>query len=140
MIAAVVVQAICRMLFLRQSGRIGQEVLLELRRRLFAHFQRLDIRFHDRYTTGRVVSRLTNDIDAIMELLVGGFDGLVSAALTMVGVGVLLLTLDFQLGPVCLICFPLVLALVRWFSTASARTYRRVRETSPWRSCSSSRR
>ena len=69
-------------------------MLLELRRRLFVHFQQLDIRFHDRYTTGRVVSRLTNDIDAIMELLVGGFDGLVSAVLTMVGVGVLLLVLD----------------------------------------------
>ena len=88
MVAAVVVQALCRMFFLRQSGRVGQEVLLELRRRLFSHFQRLDIRFHDRYTTGRVVSRLTSDVDAIMELLVGGFDGLVSAALTMVGVAV----------------------------------------------------
>ena len=76
------------------------------------------------------MSRLTSDVDAIMELLVGGFDGLVSAALTMVGVAVLLLTLDFQLGLVCLVCFPLVLALVRWFSAASSRTYRRVRETS----------
>ncbi len=130
MVAAVVVQALCRMFFLRQSGRVGQEVLLELRRRLFSHFQRLDIRFHDRYTTGRVVSRLTSDVDAIMELLVGGFDGLVSAALTMVGVAVLLLTLDLQLGAVCLVCFPVVLALVRWFSGSSARTYRRVRETS----------
>ncbi len=130
MIGAVIVQACCRSFFLRQSGRVGQEVLLELRRRLFAHFQRLDIRFHDRYTTGRVVSRLTSDIDAIMELLVGGFDGLISALLTMVGVAVLLLVLDWQLGLVCLICFPIVLLLVRWFSGASARTYRRVRETS----------
>ena len=62
-------------------------MLLELRRRLFVHFQRLDVDFHDRYTTGRVVSRLTNDIDAITELLAGGFDGLVTAVLTMVGVG-----------------------------------------------------
>ena len=130
MVGAVIIQACCRLFFLRQSGRVGQEVLLELRRRLFLHFQRLDVRFHDRYTTGRVVSRLTNDIDAIMELLVGGFDGLVSAMLTMVGVAVLLLVLDWQLGLVCLICFPAVLLLVRWFSGASARTYRRVRETS----------
>ena len=63
-------------------------------------------------------------------MLVGGFDGLVSAALTMVGVAVLLLTLDLHLGAVCLVCFPVVLALVRWFSGSSARTYRRVRETS----------
>lgn len=130
MLAALAVQTISRMTFLRESGRVGQEVLLELRRRLFRHFQKLDVRFHDRYTTGRVVSRLTNDIDAIMELLQGGFDGLITAVLTMVGVGVLLLTLDFRLGAVCLIGFPVLVLLVRWFSRASSRTYRKVRESS----------
>jgi ABC-type multidrug transport system fused ATPase/permease subunit len=130
MLAAVVVQAVSRLLFLRQSGRVGQDVLLELRRRLFTHFQRLDVRFHDRYTTGRVVSRLTNDIDAIMELLTNGFDGLISAALTMIGVGVLMLALDLRLGAICLLCFPILMVLVRWFSRNSAITYRRVRETS----------
>ena len=130
MLGAVVVQAIARAYFLRRSGRIGQEVLLELRRRLFNQFQRLDVRFHDRYTTGRVVSRLTSDIDAISELLIGGFDKLITAALTMVGVGVLLLTMDFHLGAVCLVCFPILMLLVRWFSRSSSRTYRRVRETS----------
>jgi ATP-binding cassette subfamily B protein len=130
MAVAVVVQAVSRTVFLRLSGSVGQRVLLELRRRVFRHFQRLDVAFHDRYTSGRVVSRLTNDIDAISELLVGGFDGLVKAVLTMVGVGVLLLTLDVRLGAVCLVCFPVLILLVRWFSRQSARTYRRVRETS----------
>ncbi|PWQ88403.1 ABC transporter, partial [Enterococcus faecium] len=51
----VVVPACCRMYFLRRSGRIGQKVLLELRRRVFRHFGRLDLAFHDRYTSGRVV-------------------------------------------------------------------------------------
>jgi ATP-binding cassette subfamily B protein len=130
MLVAVVIQGGSRMFFLRQSGRVGQEVLLELRRRLFAKFQKLDVAFHDRYTTGRVVSRLTNDTDAIAELLANGFDGLITAALTMIGVSVLLLTLDLRLGAVCLICFPILMWLVRWFSRSSSRTYRRVRETS----------
>ena len=130
MLGAVVVQGAARTFFLRHSGTVGQKVLLELRRRLFRHFQDLDVRFHDRYTTGRVVSRLTSDIDAIMELLANGFDGLVTAALTMVGVAILLLTLDLELGAICLVCFPVLMLLVRWFSRASARTYRRVRETS----------
>jgi len=130
MLAAVVVQGAGRMFFLRHSGIVGQKVLLELRRRLFRHFQDLDVRFHDRYTTGRVVSRLTSDVDAIMELLANGFDTLVTAALTMVGVGVLLLVLDLKLGAVCLLCFPVLMLLVRWFSRASSKTYRRVRETS----------
>jgi ATP-binding cassette subfamily B protein len=86
------------------------------------------VQFHDRYTTGRVVSRLTNDIDAIAELLANGFDGLVTAALTMVGVGVLMLSLDLRLGAICLISFPLLMVLLRWFSRSSVRAYRRVRE------------
>ncbi len=130
MVGAVVVQGVGRMFFLRNSGTVGQKVLLELRRRVFRHFQDLDVRFHDRYTTGRVVSRLTSDVDAIMELLANGFDSLVTAALTLVGVGVLLLVLDLRLGLVCLICFPVLMLLVRWFSRASSRTYRKVRETS----------
>jgi ABC-type multidrug transport system fused ATPase/permease subunit len=130
MLGAVVLQAAGRVFFLRNSGTVGQKVLLELRRRLFRHFQALDVRFHDRYTTGRVVSRLTSDVDAIMELLANGFDSLITAVLTMVGVGVLLLVLDLKLGAVCLICFPILMLLVRWFSRASSRTYRRVRETS----------
>ena len=73
--------------------------------------------------------RLTTDIEAIAELLSDGFDGLVTAVLTMVGAAVLLLVLDLKLGLVCLICFPVLLLLVRWFRGASASTYRRVRET-----------
>ena len=130
MLGAVLIQTASRLFFLRQSGRVGQSVLLELRRRVFRHFQRLDVAFHDRYTTGRVVSRLTNDTDAIAELLAEGFDGLITAALTMIGVGILLITLDVELGLACLICFPLLMLLVRWFSRNSTRTYRRVRETS----------
>ena len=130
MLGAVLIQTGSRLFFLRQSGRVGQSVLLELRRRVFRHFQRLDVAFHDRYTTGRVVSRLTNDTDAIAELLAEGFDGLITAALTMIGVGILLITLDVELGLTCLICFPLLMFLVRWFSRNSTRTYRRVRETS----------
>jgi ATP-binding cassette subfamily B protein len=130
MLGAVLIQSGSRLFFLRQSGRVGQSVLLELRRRLFRHFQRLDVAFHDRYTTGRVVSRLTNDTDAIAELLAEGFDGLLTAVLTMIGVGILLVTLDVQLGLACLLCFPILMVLVRWFSRNSTRTYRRVRETS----------
>jgi ATP-binding cassette, subfamily B, bacterial len=129
LLGAVVLQAISRVVFLQVSGRIGQEVLLDLRRRLFRHFQRLDVSFHDRYTSGRVVSRMTNDVEAIQELLSNGFDGLVTAALTLVGTAVLLLTLDLKLGLACLVGFPALLLLVRWFRNASESTYRTVRES-----------
>ncbi|HET7665103.1 MAG TPA: ABC transporter ATP-binding protein [Mycobacterium sp.] len=125
----VVVQATSRMFFLQRSGRIGQKVLLELRRRVFRHFQRLDIAFHERYTSGRVVSRSTNDVEAIQDMLETGFDSLITAALTLIGTAILLVTLDFRLGLMCLAAFPILVALVWWFRNESAKTYRRVRES-----------
>ncbi|WP_235663890.1 ABC transporter ATP-binding protein [Mycolicibacter terrae] len=126
--AVVLTQASSRLVFLQWSGRIGQRVLLELRRRVFRHFQRLDIGFHERYTSGRVVSRLTNDIDAIQEMLTSGFDSLISAALTLAGTAVLLVVLDWRLGLMCLGAFPALVALLRWFRAESSKTYTAVRE------------
>jgi ABC-type multidrug transport system fused ATPase/permease subunit len=125
----VVLQAVSRMFFLNRSGRIGQRVLLELRRRVFRHFQSLDVAFHDRYTSGRVVSRLTNDVDAIQDMLETGFDSLITAVLTLFGTGILLVVLDVRLGLMCLAAFPILVALVWWFSAESAKTYRKVRES-----------
>ena len=124
----VTIQAITRMFFLRRSGFIGQNVLLDLRRRVFRHFQALDVAFHDRYTSGRVVSRSTNDVEAIQEMLENGFDGLITAVLTLFGTAVLLIVLDVKLGLMCLISFPFLVVLAMWFRRESAITYRQVRE------------
>jgi ABC-type multidrug transport system fused ATPase/permease subunit len=125
----VLVQATSRMFFLRRFGRIGQAVLLELRRRLFRHFQRLDVAFHDRYTSGRVVARSTNDMEAIQEMLQNGFDGLISAVLTLLGTSVLLVWLDVRLGLTCLAAFPCLVVLVWWFRNQTSKTYLKVRES-----------
>src|SRR6185437_2675185 len=127
--AVVVLQAVSRMFFLHRSGRIGQKVLVELRRRVFRHFQRLDVAFHERYTSGRVVSRSTNDVEAIQDMLETGFDSLITAVLTLVGTAILLVALDVRLGLMCLAAFPVLVALVWWFRNESAKTYREVRES-----------
>ena len=123
------VQAGGRLFFLNRSGRVGQWVLLELRRRVFRHFQRLDVAFHDRYTSGRVVSRSTNDVEAIQDMLETGFDSLITAVLTLFGTAILLVALDVRLGLMCLAAFPALVALVWWFRNESAKTYRKVRES-----------
>jgi ABC-type multidrug transport system fused ATPase/permease subunit len=115
--------------FLSLSGRIGQAILLDLRRRVYNHFQRLSVGFHERYTSGRVVARLTSDMDSISELLDGGIEDLVLAALSVVSVAAILLWLDWPLALVTLLSFPFLLWLSRWFQHASARAYRRTRET-----------
>ncbi|MEV8631719.1 ABC transporter ATP-binding protein [Streptosporangium sp. NPDC051023] len=128
-LAAAAIQAATRQVFLKRTGRVGQDVLLELRRRVFTHFQRLSLSFHDDYTSGRVVSRLTSDIEAISEMLQSGFDGLVTAVLTLTGTAVLLLVLDVKLGLVALLPLPVLLLFTRWFRRQSSITYRRTRET-----------
>lgn len=126
--ASALIQAAARWLFLMRSGRLGQTILLGLRRRVFDHFQRLSPSFHDKYTSGRVISRLTSDVDVIDEMLETGFDGLVTALLTLVGTSVLLLTLDVKLGLMALLSFPALFLLTAWFRRRSAIVYRRTRE------------
>jgi ATP-binding cassette, subfamily B, bacterial len=128
-VVAAVVEYLTKRAFLVASGRIGQAVLYDLRTRVYDHFQRLSPAFHERYTSGRVISRLTSDVDALGELLDGGIDDLVVAALSVGSVGVILLFLDLPMGVVTLLSFPLLLWLSRWFRRNSAIAYRRTRET-----------
>ncbi len=127
-LGATLIQAVTRQVFLVRSGTIGQDLLYQLRRRVFRHFQRLSPAFHDDYTSGRVISRQTSDVDAIYEMLETGFDGLVSAFLTLVGTAVILLFLDLELGLVALVCGPFLFLVSRWFQRESARSYRVARE------------
>ena len=127
-LVATITQAVTRQLFLVRSGEIGQRVLLRLRGRVFRHFQALSPQFHDHYTSGRVISRQTSDVDAIYEMLETGFDGLVTAALTLVGTAGLLLFLDVQLGLVALVCGPFLAWLTNWFRKESSKSYRVTRE------------
>ena len=80
---AVAVQAVTTRMFVTMTGRVGQKVVLELRRRLFAHFLRLDVAFHEDYTSGRVISRQVSDMEAISDLFEEGLDSLIAAVLTL---------------------------------------------------------
>lgn len=125
---ATLTQAVSRLIFLIQSGKVGQDILFAIRQRVFGHFQQLSPAFHDDYTSGRVISRQTSDVDAIYEMLETGFDGLVTAALTLVGTATLLLFLDVKLGLVALLCGPFLAWITNWFRKSSARSYRLTRE------------
>jgi ATP-binding cassette subfamily B protein len=118
-----------RSAFLLLSGRVGQDVLLDLRRRVFAHGQRLSLDFHESYTSGRLISRLTSDMDSLSDLLEKGLDGLFGAVLSLVGVTVLLVWLDPMLAVVVLVGFVPLMVLTRWFQRSSRASYRRTRST-----------
>jgi ABC-type multidrug transport system fused ATPase/permease subunit len=129
MVAAAALDTVLRFTFISWSGRVGQAVLLDLRRRVFAHVQRLPLAFHERYTSGRTISRLTSDVEALEELLDEGLDNLLSALFSVVTIGVVLLVLDPMLGGVALLSFPVLFFLARWFQRNSTAAYRRTRGT-----------
>jgi ATP-binding cassette, subfamily B, bacterial len=125
----VVTQAFTSQTFVTMTGRIGQSVVLELRRRLFAHMLRLSVSFHEGYTSGRVISRQTSDVEAISQLFDEGLDALITAVLTLILVGTGMLLLDWRLGLVVLSGFIPLVWLTNWFRLQSAIAYRRIRDT-----------
>jgi ATP-binding cassette subfamily B protein len=126
---AVLVQAAATRTYIGAIGRLGAEVVTDLRRRLFAHFLRLPVSFHERYTSGRVISRQVSDIDSISDLFEEGLDSLVSALLSLLLVGAGMLLLDWPLALVVLVGFGPLTWLTVWFRRESANAYRRTRET-----------
>ena len=124
---ALMLNAVANYLFLQLSGRVGADILFDLRKMLFGHVQELSLSFFERYTSGRIISRLTSDIDALNELLATGLTSVLTSVISVVGITVILLHLDTRLGIVTLVVMPLVLGLTAWFRHNSARSYRAVR-------------
>jgi ATP-binding cassette subfamily B protein len=118
-----------RAVFVQRSGRIGQAILFDLRRRAFDHTQALSVSFHERFTSGRVISRLTSDVDTLTELLDSGLDGLITAVLNIAAISVLLFVLDAPLAAITLGSLLPLWFLYRWFASRSAVAFRRTRET-----------
>ncbi|CAD6004005.1 ABC transporter ATP-binding protein [Agreia sp. COWG] len=112
------------------SARISQAILLDLRRRVFLQTQRLSLEFHESYTSGRIISRQTSDLDSIRELLDSGINNLVQGLLYMAFVGVALLLVDpLSAGVLVVSLIPLGI-LTRWFQLRSQRVFRQTRTAS----------
>jgi ATP-binding cassette, subfamily B, bacterial len=126
---AIAIQAIASAGFISAIGQTGGQIVLELRCRLFGHFQQLPVSFHEQYTSGRVISRQVSDMDSISELFDEGLDSLVTAALSLLFVGTGMLLLDWPLALAVLAGFLPLTWLTGWFRRESAVAYRRTRET-----------
>ncbi|MFC5664646.1 ABC transporter ATP-binding protein [Kitasatospora misakiensis] len=113
--------------FIKISARVNQDILLELRGRIFRHAQRLSLDFHERYTSGRIISRATSDVDALRELLSEGLQELLTVFLSVCSISVILLVLDWRLGLVSLASFLPLWLIARSFRRRSRRVYRRSR-------------
>ncbi len=109
-------------------GWVGTRALQDLRERLFAHIQSMSIGFFTRRSPGVLISRMTNDVEALNQLVTDGVVTIFSSTLTLVGVVVILLVLDVKLALITFITFPLLLVASLVFRIVSASTYRATRD------------
>ena len=126
-VVAAISATLLRWSFVRLTGRIGQDVLLVLRERVFRHAQKLSVSFHEKYTSGKVISRLTSDVDSLQDLVEEGLDGFFTSMLSLLGISVVLLYLDVPLALVVLSGFLPLIVLTQWFRRRSGRAYRHTR-------------
>jgi ATP-binding cassette subfamily B protein len=109
-------------------GWVGQRALQDLRERIYTHLQSMSLGFYTRNRPGVLISRMTNDVQALDTLVTDGIVTMVSSVLTLVGVVVILLAIDVQLALVTFLTFPLLAIGSIIFRIASANAYRLTRE------------
>ncbi|MCG7525988.1 ATP-binding cassette domain-containing protein [Streptomyces sp. OfavH-34-F] len=106
--------------FIQVSARVSQDVLLDLRGRIFRHAQALSVDFHERYTSGRLISRSTSDLEALRELLEEGLQELIHVFLSFLSIAAVLLWLDLATGAAAVLSFLPLYLLVRQYRRRSS--------------------
>jgi ABC-type multidrug transport system fused ATPase/permease subunit len=110
------------------TGWTGERILADLRNRLFRHLQRLSLGYYERNRAGVIISRLTNDVDALDQLVTDGVTTLVQSTLFLFGTAIILFFLDWRLALATLTVMPLMAVATALFRARSSRAYRAVRE------------
>ena len=127
-LVSAVVYALCYYAQTYLVGWVGQRALQDLRIKLFAHLQHLSIGFYSRNRAGVIISRLTNDVEALDQLVEDGMATLFQSGLTLIGVVGILVVLDWHLALLTFLALPLLLIAGLIFRIASADAYRITRE------------
>jgi ATP-binding cassette, subfamily B, bacterial len=108
---------------------VGQRVLYAVRNKLFGHLQKLSLDFYERERTGKVVARMTNDIEAMSDLVTDGLVTFITSVITLVGIAVILVLMDWRLAIATLTVAPALAFASTRFRRQSSAAWRKVRET-----------
>ena len=112
-----------------QVGAVGQSVLASLRKRIFERLLRLPLGFFDRRPMGDLMSRVTNDVDTLNQLLSQGITQLLGSFFSLIGIVVAMLILDWRLALVCFTIIPVMILVNVYFARRARRAFRTTRET-----------
>src|SRR5436190_4160840 len=105
----------------------GQRIMFDLRMAIYRHLQRLDLRYYDRHPVGRLMTRVTSDVDVLNDLFTAGVVTAVGDVFTLVGIMVMLLTMNWRLALVAFAVLPLIVIVTQWFRRHVRDSYRTVR-------------
>lgn len=109
------------------TALLGQSVMRDLRMEIFAHLQRLSIAFFDRNPAGRLITRVTSDVETLNELFTSGVVSGLGDLFTLAAIGVAMLVMDWRLTLAALVVIPLVAGVSHWFRTSVRTAYRDIR-------------
>ncbi len=105
----------------------GQQIMFDMRMQMIEHLQRLDLRFYDRNPVGRLMTRVTTDVDVLNDLFTSGVVSVFGDVFTLVGIMVVLVWMDWRLALVAFSVLPLIAIITQWFRVHVRETYRAVR-------------
>ena len=108
-------------------GMIGQRIMFDLRMEIYRHLQRLDIAFYDRHPVGRLMTRVTTDVDALNDLFAAGVIAVFRDLVVLAGIMVVLVWMDWRLALVAFAVLPLIALVTQWFRANARQSYREVR-------------
>ena len=105
----------------------GQRIMFDLRMQVYGHLQKLDVRFFDRNPVGRLMTRVTTDVDVLNELFASGVVAIFGDVFMLIGIMAVLLSMDWRLALVAFSVLPLIVMVTQWFRRHVRETYRTVR-------------
>jgi ATP-binding cassette subfamily B multidrug efflux pump len=105
----------------------GQRIMFDLRMQIYRHLQRIDLQFYDRNPVGRLMTRVTTDVDVLNDMFTAGVVSIFGDVFTLVGIMIVLVTMDWRLALVAFSVLPLIVIVTQWFRRNVRESYRRVR-------------
>ena len=105
----------------------GQRIMFDLRMQVYGHLQRLDLQFYDRNPVGRLMTRVTTDVDVLNDMFTSGVVSIFGDVFTLLGIMIVLITMDWRLALVAFSVLPLIVIVTQWFRRNVRESYRTVR-------------
>ncbi len=130
LVGAYIFKNIFASLRIRMNNRLEQTVVHDLRSHIFGALQRLSLNYFENRSTGEIMSRVTNDTEHVERIFIDGFEGVITASLTLIGITAMLFMLNWKLALLSLLPIPILMLSASWFTATVHGYYHHIRQSS----------